>query len=146
MKTSRLINAALLWVWIDCSSIVAGPAVWNVRSSPSSSQLNGVAYGNGLFVAVGSDATILTSTSGRDWTLRSAGTTAPTFYCAAYGTHHGMGGYAVGGGEGGLIRSSTDGFHWTNGLSTIGIEHIHGIAYCYSVFVAVGSGALPNTS
>lgn len=149
MNIRRLIAATFLLVWIACSSVLASPLVWNIRSAPSSSQLNGVAFGNGLFVAVGSDTTILTSTSGREWTARSAGMTAPTgptLDCAAYGTQYGVGGYAIGGGEGALIRSSTDGVHWTNGLSTIGIEHIHGIAYGYGVFVAVGGGAQPNTS
>ncbi len=116
--------------------MAASPEIWHVRSSLSSNQLNGVAYGNGLFVAVGNETTILTSLNGRDWTARSAGTIAPKLSSAAYKN----GRYVLGGGEGALIRSSTDGINWTNGLSTIGIEHIHGIAYGYGLFVAVGNG------
>jgi hypothetical protein len=147
MNACRLINGIVLWLWIDLAAMAALPDVWNIRSSPSSSRLNGVAYGNGLFVAVGSETTILTSLNGRDWIARSAGTTAPTLYCAAA---YSRGRYVLGGGEGALIRSSTDGIHWTNGLSSIGAENIHAIAYGYAygngLFVAVGRGEQVNTS
>ena len=146
MNAHRLINGMVLWLWIDLAAMAAIPDVWNIRSSPSTSQLNGVAYGNGLFVAVGSETTILTSLNGRDWTARSAGMTAPTIWSAAYG----KGRHVLGGGEGALIRSSTDGIHWTNGLSTIGCENINAIAYGYAcgngLFVAVGRGEQVNTS
>jgi hypothetical protein len=36
--------------------------------------LNAVAYGNGLFVAVGYGGTILTSPDGAGWTARTSGT------------------------------------------------------------------------
>jgi hypothetical protein len=48
--------------------MAALPTVWNTRSSPSSSQLNAVTYGNGMFVAVGNNTTILTSPEGINWT------------------------------------------------------------------------------
>ncbi|MGY2954787.1 hypothetical protein ACVWZQ_002946, partial [Thermostichus sp. MS-CIW-29] len=47
---------------------------WTQRTSGTSNQLNGVAYGNGLFVAVGWDGTILTSPDGVSWTQRTSGT------------------------------------------------------------------------
>ena len=44
---------------------------WTLRNLGNS--LNGVAYGNGLFVAVGEDGAILTSPDGVGWTLRNSG-------------------------------------------------------------------------
>jgi hypothetical protein len=47
---------------------------WTQRTSGTSNWLNGVAYGNGLFVAVGDGGTILTSPDGVSWTQRTSGT------------------------------------------------------------------------
>jgi hypothetical protein len=44
------------------------------RTSGTSKWLNGVTYGNGLFVAVGEGGTILTSPDGVTWTQRTSGT------------------------------------------------------------------------
>ena len=142
MTARLLITGVLLWLWIDTAVEAGIPDVWTIRSSPSSNQLNGVAYGNGVFVAVGNQATILTSLNGRDWTARSVGTTAPTIWSAAYG----KGRYVISGGEGALIRSSTDVINWTNGLSTTGAESINAVAYGNGFFVAVGRGQQINTS
>ena len=146
MNACRLLNGIVLAFWIGFSGMAATPALWNIRSSPSSNQLNGVAFGNGLFVAVGNETTILTSLNGKDWIVRSAGMSASTIWSSAYGN----GRYVLGGGEGDLIRSSIDGIHWTNGLSTIGAENINAIAFGYAygsgLFVAVGRGEQVNTS
>jgi len=96
MNCYGLINGVLVPLWVGVSGIAATPDFWQVRSSPSSSQLNGIAYGNGLFIGVGSDTTILTSPNGALWDQPSAGTTAPTLRCAAFGN----GRYVLGGGEG----------------------------------------------
>jgi hypothetical protein len=47
---------------------------WTRRTSGTSDWLFGVTYGNGLFVAVGWDGTILTSPDGVNWTARTSGT------------------------------------------------------------------------
>jgi len=46
---------------------------WTERTSGISEYLNGVTYGNGLFVTVGW-GTILTSSDGTTWTERTSGT------------------------------------------------------------------------
>ena len=117
--TGQLIVA----VFIGSSAMAGTPDSWLQRTSPSSNSLNGVAYGNGLFLGVGENSTILTSSDGRIWSQQSLETTVPTLRCAAFGN----GRYVVGGGEAALISSSTDGIHWTNGLSTIGAESISSI-------------------
>ena len=44
------------------------------QTSGTSNNLIGVTYGNGLFVAVGTSGTILTSPDGVTWTQRTSGT------------------------------------------------------------------------
>ena len=48
---------------------------WQVKSSNTTSSLNGVTFGNGLFVAVGDNGVIVTSPNGAVWTPRVSGTT-----------------------------------------------------------------------
>jgi len=47
---------------------------WTVRRSGGFPDLKGVTYGNGTFVAVGWDGTILTSREGVKWTKQFSGT------------------------------------------------------------------------
>ena len=47
---------------------------WTEFHSGTSEHLRGVAYANGLWVAVGDSGTILTSTNGTSWTKRTSGT------------------------------------------------------------------------
>src|SRR5690606_23026718 len=49
---------------------------WAVVYSGTSENLHGVAYGNGLWVAVGNNGTILTSTNGTSWTKGTSGTSS----------------------------------------------------------------------
>lgn len=60
-----------------CLSAVSTQAQshWQVQASSTNSSLNGVAFGNGLFVAVGDSGVILTSPNGQVWTQRLSGTT-----------------------------------------------------------------------
>jgi hypothetical protein len=53
-------------------------ATWTLRNLGQPHNLFGVAYGNGLFVAVGNDGTILTSPDGVSWTQRTSGTSNPS--------------------------------------------------------------------
>jgi probable HAF family extracellular repeat protein len=48
---------------------------WQVKSSNTTSSLNAVTFGNGLFVAVGDHGAIVTSPNGNVWTPRASGTT-----------------------------------------------------------------------
>ena len=54
---------------------VGGQSHWEVKSSNTTSSLNAVTFGNGLFVAVGDNGTIVTSPDGETWTPRVSGTT-----------------------------------------------------------------------
>src|SRR6266513_2217323 len=67
MKVVSLYGSVVLSFSITLSALAGVPDVWQLRSSPVTNQLNAVAWGNGLFVAVGADMTILTSPDGVGW-------------------------------------------------------------------------------
>jgi hypothetical protein len=52
-----------------------GQSHWEVKASNATSSLNAIAFGNGLFVAVGDGGVIVTSPDGEQWTPRASGTT-----------------------------------------------------------------------
>lgn len=82
---------------------------------PSSAQLNQTAFGNGVYVAVGGSAHIVSSSDGVTWTLRHLGAENQTLNAVAFGNGRFV---AVGTGYPGklgsaLIMTSTDGITWT---------------------------------
>ena len=104
--------------------------------------LGGVAYGNGLFVAVGNDSggpgAVVTSFDGTNWTRRSAGT-SKYLTGVAFG-----GGQFVALGSNGSLLTSTNGIAWTD--NTIGPGTFHDITYGAGQFVAVGAAGKILTS
>ena len=107
---------------------------WQWRNPlPQGNSLNGVTYGNGIFVVVGDLGTIFTSPDGVTWTQRSSGTTY-NLNAVTYGN-----GIFVAVGE--TILTSPDGVAWTE--SNPGIHYslpfvLNGVAYGNGNFVAVG--------
>ncbi len=93
--------------------------------------LNGIAYGNGTFVAVGGQGAMTTSPDGFTWTPGNSGTSL-TLNGAAFGQNT-----FVVVGEGGNIFTSPDGFDWTPRASGT-TANLHHIAYEYGAFAAVG--------
>ena len=49
---------------------------WILQNASTTKKINGLAFGNDAFVAVGDNGTILTSTNGINWTSRDSGVTA----------------------------------------------------------------------
>lgn len=131
-----------LVLFINFRLAAALPEVWQLRDSAATNHLNGIACGNGLFVAVGSEATILTSSNGRDWTRRSGGVGSQQLFSATYG----KGSFVAGGDQTHLLQSSTDGVNWIIRRETTGMEQIFGITFGNGLFVAVGSGPATNSS
>ena len=80
---------------------------WTSRTSSTTSDLNDVIYGNGLYIVVGESGTILTSSDGSSWTERTSGVTVNL-----NGISYGNGVYVVVGSSGTIITSS-DGTSWT---------------------------------
>ena len=93
--------------------------------------LNGIAYGNGKFVAVGGEGAMTTSPDGFTWTPGNSGTSS-TLNGATFGQNT-----FVVVGEGGTIFTSPDGFDWTPRASGT-TANLHRIAYEYGAFAAVG--------
>ena len=128
-------------------AMVAAPfEVWHPRSPlPTASTLNGVAYGNGRFVAVGDNGSIVTSSNGLDWVLNPSGVSNQlnTIIFAA--------GRFVAGGSSGLILWSDDGLSWSTGsfpqpsdVDTIGFGV--GTNFPDGLFVSVSStNAFPGS-
>ena len=119
---------------------------WHLRYGPATpSSLNSVAFGNGMFVAVGDTGTILTSGEQVNWLLRKSGTTQPL---RAITYANGLF-VAVGGSTDqtthSIIVTSPDGVSWT--LRSAGtLQQLQSVTYGNATFVATGSNGTIVTS
>ena len=116
-------------------------ALWLTPSpKPTANTLFGVAFTNGLFVAVGANGTILSSTNGMNWTARSPSANfTNTLRAVASG-----GGQFVAVGENGSVVSSASGTSWTERPQNGGY-HFVDVAYGGGQFAAIGPGPqIPN--
>lgn len=95
---------------------------------PAANELHGVAYGNGLLVAVGEAGTILTSTDGVNWTRQESGVRYQMVDVA-----FGNGRFVVASHDGHYL-TSTDGVHWKKSE-----EHCYcwGLAYGNGLFLSL---------
>jgi hypothetical protein len=80
---------------------------WVRRNPPDKSNLYGVTFGYGLFVAVGDAGAICTSVDGVTWKRQRSGVSSTLLAAVASGN-----GVFVAGGESGAIVTSTNGVHW----------------------------------
>jgi len=112
---------------------------WFVFPSGTSNTLHGVAYGNGLWVVVGVNGTILTSENGTSWTSRTSGTPF-TLQGVAYAD-----GLWVAVGDKGTILTSTNGTSWTPRTSGT-TNTLNTVAYANGLWVAVVFGGKILTS
>ncbi len=92
-------------------------------------------YGNGYFIAVGINGTLLTSYDGVTWSTNFTNI-SQTLYGAAYGNSIYV---AVGGG--GVALSSSNGTNWTQRSSGTS-QALHGVTYGGNRFVAVGGNGV----
>ena len=116
-------------------------AIWLTPAPrPTANTLFGVTFANGLFVAVGANGTILSSSNGMNWAARtpSAGY-ATTLRAVAAG-----GGQFVAVGENGSIVTSPNGTSWVERPQNSGYHFID-VAYGGGQFTAVSPGPqIPN--
>ena len=85
---------------------------WTGRTSGTSVEFTNITYGNGIVAAVGTNATIISSSdNGSNWTLVSALSVVSTF-SVQLAISYGNGIFLVAG-PGGLRASSTNGTTWT---------------------------------
>ena len=104
---------------------------WQMKSSGTSNHLYEVAYGNGVFVAVGDLGTILTSPNGTTWQLQASGI-SNHLYDVTYDN-----GVFVAVGDLGTILTSPNGTTWQLQVSGITTD-IVSVTYGNGTFVALG--------
>ena len=102
-------------------------------------QFNDVAFGNGLFAAVGEDGLIQTSVDGKVWDSRQV-VAGQTLNAVAYG-----GGQFIAIGDNGFIARSSDGKTWNSGFTGLA-KNFKGISYGNGQFMAVGQYGAIATS
>jgi hypothetical protein len=121
-------------------------ATWAVATTvPLASALNGVAYGAGAFVAVGSGATgggvIFTSTDGGNvWTSTTPGS-PPAFNSVSFAN-----GSFFAGTQSGNLYSSANGSSWSGALSTFLSASVLGVSYGGNTYLATDSVGDINSS
>ena len=117
---------------------------WNSRTIPTSTlRLQGVTFGNGLYVAVGSTftagAAVLTSPDGATWTNRTSNTQSTLNGIAWSGSAF------VAVGDGGAIMTSTNGSSWGAQTSPV-TSTLRAVIWAKSGFIAVGDDGAVLTS
>jgi len=136
------------------SGVVAGTILtyngssWGSPASGTSNQLNNVTFGNGLFVAVGSSGTILTSSDGDTWTSQNSGTSL-SLYGVTFGKDINGNPLFVAVGDLGIILNSSNGSTWTGQASAnLNSLPMNGVTYSDSLkeFVAVGYSGIMYSS
>src|SRR5207248_1962085 len=108
-----------------------------------SSYINGVAYGNGVYVAVGSAGIVLASTDGSTWTQTAVGTTPLDLNCVTFGNDSFV---AAGDHNGpGIILYSANGLDWSIGANPV-YKNLRGVTTAPGQFLAVGNDGTILTS
>ena len=139
LDSVKLFASSLFFVLVSVSLPVHSNAdpldVWHWRNPlPQGNDLNGVAFGNGTFVAVGGHGTVLTSSDGINWVLRPSGTDN-SLERVTFGN-----GIFVAVGSAGTILTSVDGINWVPRSSGT-IFSLRGVTYGGGLFIAVGDNA-----
>lgn len=100
---------------------------------PYGTYLNDVACGNGKFIAVGSEGTLLESTDGTVWEFKNSKT-----MLSLEGVAYGNGAFVVVGGK--FVAYSYDGENWNikQVAEDSSMSHLHAVVFGNNTFVAVG--------
>jgi hypothetical protein len=143
MRSSILLFSfvALLCSSPGTQSFAATEPYWNWRNPlPQGNDYNGVAYGNGRFVAVGAAGTITTSADGRTWAAANSGV-IHDLACVAFGNGRFVAKGYVSGASGLLV--SDDGLSWTVPAATLpdGWRSVTLVKYAGDRFFAMANSA-----
>jgi hypothetical protein len=118
---------------------------WHWRSPiPQGNDLSNVAYGNGIFVAVGDTGTIITSEDAANWSIVNNLDPLINLTGIAYGKDIFV---ATGNlpNRKGVICTSTDGISW-NVLDFVVRFYLIGVDYCNGIFIITGNSNRTLTS
>ena len=120
---------------------------WASRTSGTTNALGGITYGNGLFVAVGGNNTVLTSSDGVNWSKQIL--TAPCNLSGGVTYGNGLfvavGGFYYSSSSSPCLFISSDGVTWTLKHLSLGFA-LKAVAYGNGLFVAVGENNTIITS
>lgn len=143
-------HAAGLFVAVGFDYDFAAPAGWRgiIHTSPdglawtrrlfTGAPLRGIAYGGGVFVAVGADGVIRRSTDAITWTTSSSGT-ANDLNSVAYGDGIFLAAGAAPNLTAGTVLTSPDGLTWTNRSAGLGTgQGLTAAAYLGDRFLVSG--------
>lgn len=136
-KISQLLFCLAVTVWASRASAQTFQSGfldnWTWRNPlPTANQLNGVCFGNSLFVACGEVGTVLTSLDATNWVLVPTGTTE-RLTAISFGK-----GLFICVSDHGSILTSADGTNWSQ-IPQVAATGLSSIAYGNRQFVAVGS-------
>lgn len=135
-RTVKNLASIMFWFAAAASASADVPVCdrWQVTNPlPTQSDLNGVAYGAGVFVAVGAEGAILRSADGAGWEHAVSPLPADLHAVAWSGSRF------VAVGTGGTVLASLDGRAWTTSASA-GTATLNGVASGPPGLVAVGAG------
>jgi hypothetical protein len=114
-------------------------SAWTEESSGTVQDLYGISYVNGLFVAVGANGTLLTSSDGIAWTAQTSNTNN-SLRSVAYGIPTGGVGTYVAVGDAGTIVSSSDAVNWTPQTTIPTTQSFYSVCFGPDLqFIAVGT-------
>lgn len=139
----------------DGGRIFAGNSVVNLneRHTAAGVTWQGAAFGNGVWVVVGSGATVAISTNGSSWQVLpealSDGLPAVDFHDVAFGPGFFQGGFFMAVGAEGFISISGNGRDWTERQSGRGAGRLlraSAFAARHAAWIAMGDGGLGNIS
>ena len=115
---------------------------WDNVTSPTSTTLNGVGFGNNTFVGVGSSGTIVRSTDNGSSFDNATSPTSTTLNGVTFGNNTFVGV----GNSGNILRSTDNGSSWDNVTSPTS-NHFNGITFGNNTFVGVGtSGSIVRSN
>ncbi|MGO4347576.1 hypothetical protein AB4Z45_18980, partial [Paenibacillus sp. MCAF9] len=123
--------------WFSSTTYGAGSS-WNTLNNPinnTSNQFLGMGYGNGVYVAVGSNGLIATSSDAAKWTTRSTNSTQ-NLNEVDYGNN-----VYVAAGAGGTILYSTDAVTWNTAASNTS-NQLFSVKFLNGSFWAVGASGI----
>jgi hypothetical protein len=106
---------------------------WTQRASPVNGNIKGIAYGNGLWIAVGDGGLVTRSFDGINWINGAYPSAFPDFKAICYGN-----GKFVAVTAGGGIYTTTDGETWQKQTSPVDND-LYAICYASGYFMATGA-------
>ncbi len=101
--------------------------------------MSGIGFGDGRFVAVGWEGTVLTSSDAISWATNNVGTNAQLT-----GVSHANGLFIASAASGGVCFTSSNGLDWTSHpAGPDGVPGGNGIVYCNGTFVSPAISSMP---